>query len=131
MVGTGARSPRLVEAHATGRPIRNVLICGRDPANAKRPAQRLARKALKVAAPAALPAGGRRCRPPADVAPPGGPRIAPRPAREDAGSHVQAPPTVVARGAGRTRSPSPVHWIASPPVRDNADAQMVAAPLPA
>src|SRR5260221_4504896 len=49
MVGTGALAPRLVEAHASVRPIRNVLIWGRDPDKAKRLAQRLDRKTLKVA----------------------------------------------------------------------------------
>jgi alanine dehydrogenase len=50
MVGTGALAPHLVEAHASVRPIRNVLIWGRDPDKAKRLAQRLDRKTLKVAA---------------------------------------------------------------------------------
>ncbi len=50
MVGTGALAPHLVEAHASVRPIRNVLVWGRDPDKAKRLAQRLDRKTLKVAA---------------------------------------------------------------------------------
>src|SRR5260221_35224 len=50
MVGTGALAPHLVEAHACVRPIRNVLIWGRDADKATRLAQRLDRKTLKVAA---------------------------------------------------------------------------------
>jgi alanine dehydrogenase len=50
MVGTGALAPHLVEAHASVRPIRNVLIWGRDPDKAARLAQRLDRRTLKVAA---------------------------------------------------------------------------------
>jgi alanine dehydrogenase len=50
MVGTGALAPHLVEAHATVRPIRNVLIWGRDQDKAARLAQRLDRRTLKVAA---------------------------------------------------------------------------------
>jgi alanine dehydrogenase len=50
MVGTGALAPHLVEAHASVRPIRNVLIWGRDADKAARLAQRLDRKTLKVAA---------------------------------------------------------------------------------
>src|SRR5216683_1967474 len=50
MVGTGALAPHLVEAHASVRPIRNVLIWGRDADKATRLAQRLDRKTLKVAA---------------------------------------------------------------------------------
>src|SRR6266481_473618 len=41
MVGTGALAPHLVEAHASVRPIRNVLVWGRDHDKAKRLAQRL------------------------------------------------------------------------------------------
>jgi ornithine cyclodeaminase len=50
MVGTGALAPHLVEAHARVRPIRNVLIWGRDPDKAARLAHRLDRRTLKVAA---------------------------------------------------------------------------------
>lgn len=50
MVGTGAMVPHLVEAHAAVRPIRNVLIWGRDPDKASRLAHRLDRRSLKVAA---------------------------------------------------------------------------------
>jgi alanine dehydrogenase len=50
MVGTGALAPHLVEAHASVRPIRNVLIWGRDPDKAARLAQRLDRRNLKVVA---------------------------------------------------------------------------------
>jgi alanine dehydrogenase len=50
MVGTGALAPHLVEAHATVRPIRNVLIWGRDKVKAANLAQRLDRRTLKVTA---------------------------------------------------------------------------------
>jgi ornithine cyclodeaminase len=50
MVGTGALAPHLVEAHASVRPIRNVLVWGRDSAKARRLARRLDRRSLKVAA---------------------------------------------------------------------------------
>jgi ornithine cyclodeaminase len=50
MVGTGALAPHLVEAHASVRPIRNVLIWGRSPEKAAKLAQRLDRRNLKVAA---------------------------------------------------------------------------------
>jgi alanine dehydrogenase len=50
VVGTGALAPHLVEAHARVRPIRNVLIWGRDPDKAARLARRLDRRTLKVAA---------------------------------------------------------------------------------
>jgi alanine dehydrogenase len=50
MVGTGALAPHLVEAHASVRPIRNVLIWGRDPEKAARLAHRLDRRTMKVAA---------------------------------------------------------------------------------
>jgi ornithine cyclodeaminase len=50
MVGTGALAAYLVEAHASVRPIRNVLVWGRDPAKAARVAHRLNRRTLKVAA---------------------------------------------------------------------------------
>ena len=50
MVGTGALAPHLVEAHASVRPIRNVLIWGRNPEKAAKLAHRLDRRTLKVAA---------------------------------------------------------------------------------
>src|SRR5690348_8897407 len=50
MVGTGALAPHLVEAHASVRPIVNVLIWGRDSEKAARLAHRLDRRNLKVAA---------------------------------------------------------------------------------
>jgi ornithine cyclodeaminase len=50
IVGTGALVAHLIEAHAAVRPIRNVLIWGRNFAKAKRAAQRLDRRTLKVAA---------------------------------------------------------------------------------
>jgi alanine dehydrogenase len=50
VVGTGTLAPQLVEAHAAIRPIRNVLIWGRDVDKARRLAQRLDRRTLKVAA---------------------------------------------------------------------------------
>jgi ornithine cyclodeaminase/alanine dehydrogenase-like protein (mu-crystallin family) len=50
VVGTGALAPHLVEAHAAVRPIRNVLIWGRDKAKAAALAQRLDRRTLKVVA---------------------------------------------------------------------------------
>jgi len=59
MVGTGALAPHLIEAHAAVRPIRNVLIWGRDPDKAARLAQRLDRKTLKVAATSDLEAAVR------------------------------------------------------------------------
>ncbi len=49
MIGTGALAPHLVEAHASVRPIHNVLIWGRDPDKAARLARRLDRRQLKVA----------------------------------------------------------------------------------
>ncbi len=59
MVGTGALAPHLIEAHAAVRPIRNVLVWGRDPDKAARLAQRLDRKTLKVAATSDLEAAVR------------------------------------------------------------------------
>lgn len=50
MVGTGALAAHLVEAHASVRPIRNVLVWGRDPEKAAKLARRLDRRTLKVAA---------------------------------------------------------------------------------
>ena len=49
MVGTGALAPHLILAHATVRPIREVLIWGRDVAKADRLARVLNRRGLKVA----------------------------------------------------------------------------------
>jgi alanine dehydrogenase len=48
MVGTGALAPHLIVAHATVRPIREVLIWGRNPAKADRLAKVLNRRGLKV-----------------------------------------------------------------------------------
>jgi len=50
MVGTGALAPHLIEAHASVRPIVNVLVWGRDAEKAARLAQRLNRRSLRVAA---------------------------------------------------------------------------------
>jgi len=55
MIGTGALASHLIEAHASVRPIRNVLVWGRDPEKAARLAHRLDRRSLKVAATADLP----------------------------------------------------------------------------
>jgi alanine dehydrogenase len=50
MIGTGALASHLVEAHASVRPIRNVLVWGRDGEKAARLAQRLTRRRLAVTA---------------------------------------------------------------------------------
>jgi ornithine cyclodeaminase len=50
MIGTGALASHLIEAHCSVRPIRNVLVWGRDPGKAQRLAQRLTRRELKVGA---------------------------------------------------------------------------------
>lgn len=50
MIGTGALASHLIEAHASVRPIHNVLVWGRDPDKAARLARRLDRRSLKVAA---------------------------------------------------------------------------------
>jgi ornithine cyclodeaminase len=55
MVGTGALAAHLIEAHASVRPIRNVLVWGRNPEKAARLARRLDRRRLKVAATDDLP----------------------------------------------------------------------------
>ena len=49
MIGTGALASHLIAAHASVRPIHNVLVWGRDPGKAARVAQRLTRRDLKVA----------------------------------------------------------------------------------
>jgi ornithine cyclodeaminase len=49
MIGTGRLASHLIEAHASVRPIRNVLVWGRDRDKAARLAQRLTRRTLKVA----------------------------------------------------------------------------------
>ena len=54
MVGTGALAAHLIEAHASVRPIHNVLIWGRDPDKAIRLAHRLDRRRMRVAAAADL-----------------------------------------------------------------------------
>src|SRR5258708_31451883 len=50
MVGTGALAAHLIEAHASVRPIVNVLVWGRDHDKAQRLAHRLTRRDRKVAA---------------------------------------------------------------------------------
>lgn len=50
MVGTGALASHLIEAHASVRPIVNVLVWGRDHQKAAKLAQRLSRRNLKIAA---------------------------------------------------------------------------------
>jgi alanine dehydrogenase len=50
MIGTGALASHLIEAHASVRPIVNVLVWGRDHEKAAKLAQRLDRRRLKVAA---------------------------------------------------------------------------------
>ena len=50
MIGTGALAPHLILAHAAMRPIREVLVWGRDPAKATALAQRLDGRMLKVRA---------------------------------------------------------------------------------
>jgi alanine dehydrogenase len=50
MVGTGALAAHLIEAHASVRPIVNVLVWGRNAEKAAKLAQRLTRRTLKVAA---------------------------------------------------------------------------------
>lgn len=50
MVGTGALAAHLIEAHASVRPIANVLVWGRNPEKAAKLARRLDRRNLKVAA---------------------------------------------------------------------------------
>jgi alanine dehydrogenase len=50
MVGTGALAAHLIEAHASVRPIVNVLVWGRNAQKATKLAQRLTRRNLKVAA---------------------------------------------------------------------------------
>ncbi len=49
MVGTGALASHLIEAHASVRPIVNVLVWGRNPQKAAKLAQRLTRRTLRVA----------------------------------------------------------------------------------
>lgn len=50
MIGTGALASHLIEAHASVRPIVNVLVWSRHPEKAVKLAQRLDRRRLKVAA---------------------------------------------------------------------------------
>ena len=50
MVGTGALASHLIEAHASVRPIVNVLVWGRNHDKAVRLAQRMTRRSLRVAA---------------------------------------------------------------------------------
>lgn len=56
MIGTGALAPHLIEAHAAVRPIREVLIWGRDSQKAARLARTLDGPQLRVQAAADLPA---------------------------------------------------------------------------
>jgi len=49
MIGTGALASHLIEAHASTRPIHNVLVWGRDADKAARLAKRLDRRSMKVA----------------------------------------------------------------------------------
>lgn len=49
MVGTGALASHLIEAHASVRPIVNVLVWGRNPEKAAKLAHRMTRRTLKVA----------------------------------------------------------------------------------
>jgi len=55
MIGTGMLAAHLIDAHASVRPIHNVLVWGRDPAKAARLAHRLDRRKLKVAPTTDLP----------------------------------------------------------------------------
>jgi alanine dehydrogenase len=48
IVGTGALAPHLLDAHASVRPIHNVLVWGRDPEKAAKLARRLDRRGLRV-----------------------------------------------------------------------------------
>ena len=50
MIGTGALASHLIEAHASVRPIANVLVWGRHHDKAVKLAQRLDRRSLRVAA---------------------------------------------------------------------------------
>ncbi|MBU6505967.1 MAG: ornithine cyclodeaminase family protein [Alphaproteobacteria bacterium] len=50
MIGSGLLAPHLLAAHASVRPIRNVLVWDRDTEKAERLAHRLTRRTLKVAA---------------------------------------------------------------------------------
>jgi len=50
MIGTGRLASHLVRAHASVRPIRNVLVWGRDRDKAARLAHRLSRRDFRVAA---------------------------------------------------------------------------------
>ena len=59
MVGTGALAPHLIMAHASVRPICNVLIWGRSPDKAAAMAKRLTRRDFKVEATDDLEAAAR------------------------------------------------------------------------
>ena len=59
MIGTGSLAPYLIMAHASVRPICNVLIWGRSPDKAARLAKRLDRPDFRVAATADLEAAVR------------------------------------------------------------------------
>ncbi len=60
MIGTGKLAPYLIEAHASVRPICNVLIWGRDRGKAERLAAKLDRPNFRVAATDDLPAAAAR-----------------------------------------------------------------------
>jgi ornithine cyclodeaminase len=50
MVGTGTLAPHLIEAHASVRPIKDVLVWGRSFEKAKKLVQRISRRGLRIAA---------------------------------------------------------------------------------
>lgn len=50
MVGTGALAPHLIQAHASVRPLKEVLVWGRNLDKAKRLAKAMSTKALQVSA---------------------------------------------------------------------------------
>ena len=50
MAGTGTLAPHLIEAHASVRPIKEVLIWGRNFEKAQKLAQRISRRRLRIAA---------------------------------------------------------------------------------
>ncbi|MBL6933752.1 MAG: ornithine cyclodeaminase family protein [Rhodospirillales bacterium] len=54
MVGTGVLAPHLIRAHATVRPIRNVLVWGRNPEKAEAVVQGLAGESFSVCVAASL-----------------------------------------------------------------------------
>jgi len=48
MVGTGALAPELIKAHTSVRPIKRVLVWGRDPQKAQQVCQKLAQYPLQI-----------------------------------------------------------------------------------